>query len=43
MKRLDNTPKFWLGIQGDYNIEEEMILKEKELNNIKVNKILLPE
>ena len=30
-----NTPKFWLGLQDDYDIEEEKILKEKEFALIK--------
>ena len=30
-----NTPKFWLGLQDDYDIEEQKGLKEKELFNIK--------
>ena len=30
-----NTPKFWLGLQMDYDIEEQQLLKEKELTNIK--------
>lgn len=33
-----NTPKFWLGIQDDYDIEEEKNRKEKELTNIKLYK-----
>lgn len=30
-----NSAKFWLGIQNDYDIEEERENKEKELNEIK--------
>ena len=30
-----NSAKFWLGIQNDYDIEEEKKNKEKELNEIK--------
>lgn len=30
-----NTPKFWLGLQDDFDLEEELIAKEAELNNIK--------
>lgn len=30
-----NSAKFWLGIQNDYDIEEEKEKKEKELNEIK--------
>ena len=29
------TAKFWLGLQDDYDLEEEKINKEKELSNIK--------
>lgn len=36
-----NTPKFWLGIQDDYDIEEGKNLKEKDLVNIKLIKITL--
>ncbi|MCE7055141.1 HigA family addiction module antitoxin [Algoriphagus sp. AGSA1] len=34
-KYFRNSPKFWLGIQDDYDIEEESLRKEKELNDIK--------
>lgn len=30
-----NSPKFWLGIQDDFDLEEEKLRKKKELNNIK--------
>jgi len=30
-----NTPQFWLGLQNDYDIEEEKIYKEAELNKIR--------
>ncbi len=30
-----NSPKFWLGLQDDFDIEEEMIAKKKELEQIK--------
>jgi len=30
-----NSPKFWLGIQDDYDIEEEQAEKEMELDGIK--------
>jgi len=30
-----NSPKFWLGLQNDFDLEEEMSLKENELNAIK--------
>lgn len=29
------SAKFWLGLQDDYDLEEEKNHKEKELNNIK--------
>ena len=29
-----NSPKFWLGLQDDYDIEEERISKKKEFDNI---------
>ncbi|MCF8449154.1 MAG: HigA family addiction module antidote protein [Taibaiella sp.] len=34
-KYFGNTPKFWLGLQNDFDIEEEQIAKVKELRNIK--------
>lgn len=34
-KYFSTSPKFWLGLQDDYDLEEEKIQKEKELNNIK--------
>jgi len=30
-----NTPKFWLGLQDDFDLEEEQASKEAELSNIK--------
>ena len=30
-----NSPKFWLGLQDDYDLEEEMASKQKELETIK--------
>ncbi len=30
-----NTPKFWLGLQDDYDLEEERLSKEKEFGQIK--------
>ena len=30
-----NSPKFWLGLQDDYDLEEEMASKQKELEMIK--------
>src|SRR5450432_853535 len=35
-KYFGTTPKFWLGLQDDYDIEEEKNSKEKEINNIKL-------
>ncbi len=29
-----NSAKFWLGLQNDFDIEEELLLKGKELNAI---------
>ncbi|QCW99104.1 HigA family addiction module antidote protein [Aggregatimonas sangjinii] len=34
-KYFGNSAKFWLGIQNDYDIEEEKENKEKELDQIK--------
>ncbi len=34
-KYFGNSAKFWLGIQNDFDIEEEKENKEKELNEIK--------
>ncbi|AZQ60409.1 addiction module antidote protein, HigA family [Maribacter sp. MJ134] len=34
-KYFGNSAKFWLGIQDDYDIEEEKENKEKELDQIK--------
>ena len=34
-KYFGNSAKFWLGIQDDYDIEEERETKEAELNEIK--------
>jgi len=34
-KYFGTTPKFWLGLQDDYDLEEEGAFKEKELKNIK--------
>ena len=34
-KYFGNSAKFWLGLQYDYDIEEERFLKESELNEIK--------
>ena len=33
-KYFGNSAKFWLGIQNDYDIEEEKVNKESELNEI---------
>jgi plasmid maintenance system antidote protein VapI len=30
------TPKFWLGLQDDFDLEEEKKIKEKEINSIKL-------
>ena len=34
-KYFGNSAKFWLGIQDDYDIEEEKKTKESEINQIK--------
>lgn len=34
-KFFGNSPRFWLGLQNDYDLEEEGSLKENELNEIK--------
>lgn len=34
-KYFGNSAKFWLGLQNDYDIEEEKEMKVKELNEIK--------
>ncbi len=34
-KYFGNSAKFWLGIQDDYDIEDEKKMKETELNEIK--------
>jgi addiction module HigA family antidote len=34
-KYFGTTPKFWLGLQDDYDIEEERNSKHYELSNIK--------
>src|SRR5688572_17550564 len=30
-----NSPKFWLGLQDDYDLEEEKLNKQKEFETIK--------
>ena len=32
---LGNSPKFWLGLQDDYDLEEERNSKEKEFSSIR--------
>ncbi len=34
-KYFGTTPKFWLGLQDDYDLEEEKNFKEKEIKNIR--------
>lgn len=34
-KFFGTTAKFWLGLQDDFDLEEEKESKEKEINNIK--------
>jgi antitoxin HigA-1 len=31
---FENSPQFWLGLQNDYDLEEESNSKSKELNSI---------
>ena len=33
-KYFGNSPKFWLGLQDDFDIEEERFLKAQQLNAI---------
>ncbi len=33
-KFFENSPQFWLGLQNDYDLEEETKIKSKELNSI---------
>jgi addiction module HigA family antidote len=35
-KYFGNSAKFWLGLQDDFDIEEEISSKQKQLNTIKV-------
>lgn len=34
-KYFGTSAKFWMGLQDDYDLEEEQSLKGKEINNIK--------
>jgi len=34
-KFFGTSAKFWLGLQDDYDLEEEKIQKEKEINSIR--------
>jgi addiction module HigA family antidote len=34
-----NSAKFWLGLQNDYDIEEELVKKQKEFDSIRNYKI----
>jgi antitoxin HigA-1 len=34
-KYFGTTAKFWLGLQDDFDLEEEKLSGEKEINNIK--------
>ena len=34
-KFFGNSAKFWLGLQDDFDIEEEIARKQKDLNSIK--------
>ena len=35
LKYFGNSPNFWLGLQNDFDIEEELLLKGSELKLIK--------
>lgn len=35
-KYFGNSPKFWLGLQNDFEIEETSVLKSKILTSIKI-------
>lgn len=35
-KYFGNSPKFWLGLQNDFDIEETSLLKNKVLSGIKI-------
>jgi antitoxin HigA-1 len=32
---FDNSPRFWLGLQNDYDLEEQKKLRKEELKHIK--------
>ena|SRR5579859_5739920 len=34
-KYFGTTPKFWLGLQDDYDLEEERAIKGQDLDNIR--------
>jgi len=34
-KYFGNSPKFWLGLQDDYDLEEEMLTRNHEFQKIK--------
>ncbi len=34
-KYFGNSPRFWLGLQADYDLEEERNNKQKEIDSIK--------
>ncbi len=34
-KYFGNTPKFWLGLQDDFDLEEEQAMKHTEFDSIK--------
>ena len=38
-KYFGNTPNFWLGLQNDFDIEEELLIKGDQLKLIKRLKI----
>lgn len=37
-KYFGNSPKFWLGLQDDNDLEEDLLTRSQEFNNIKKRK-----
>jgi addiction module HigA family antidote len=37
-KYFENSPKFWLGLQDDYDLEEELNSRKREFQKIKKRK-----
>lgn len=38
-KFFGTTPQFWLGLQNDYDLEEEILKKKKNLMGFRITKI----